>query len=517
MTAVEPEAHAKPKSWGLILAKNAFSAITGTVVVSLIGFMLTPFLVHQLGNQRFGIWTLIFSIITMTELADFGIGQGVQRYVAQYLARLEYGRVKDLANQGFTMVLLTMSVVSIPLFLLTLFLPVFFKIPESMVQEAQWAMGILILSMMLLVPLSVLCGVISGYQKYELINLNWIVYSLVRAGALVGCVFLPTPLIAMAAILLLLALGRVISLIHVIRKLCPEYVFGLSWPDAHFLSDVAAYGGRLFSISLLGRIIYTADNFLIGLFMAPIYITYYAVGAKWGEIFRMVLSGSIQVCFPAFSHLSAVQDHKSIQDILLNVSRAAMGFGILGASLLILFASPIMLLWMGEGYEPSITIVRWLGIVGVFTSLSFPFEHYLKAVGEVKPLFQATLFNCVMNITCSIFLIKSVGIYGTVWGTLAPLIPTTLILIIPTACKAAGISLTTLFRQLLIPLALPMMWAIGWGVWFHFYPPKLDTLLVTLPWVTLISIGYMALWMMLDPIPRRVLKAFKRNRTSNEA
>lgn len=514
MTAPQTQPSTQPVSWGWVLIKNAFSAITGTFVVSLIGFILTPFLVQQLGNNRFGLWTLVFSIVMVTELADFGISQGIQRFVAQHAAKNEYDDVTILTNQAFTTVLGIMVLASIPLMLIDMVLPVLFRVPPEFAQETQWTMGILILTMVVLIPLSVYIGGISGFQRYELVNANWIVYSVLRALALAGCVFFSFPLVAMATALLILALLRLASLVVIFRRLCPGYTFRLHKPNRDFFTRVASYGSRLFTISILGRIIYTSDPYLIGLFMGPVYITYYAIASKWSEVFRIMFSGSLQVCFPTFSHLDTLKDHGAIRDILLNGSRTAFGFGILCASLLILFAAPIVYLWVGPGYEASVPIIRWLGMVGIFTSFSFPFEHYLKAVGEVKPLFRAALFNCIFNVAATVFLLNTIGLIGAVWGTLAPLIPTTLLLIIPAACRVASIPLRLLFKQLLVPLALPIAWAFGWGVWFHYNPLTLTSLSATCLWVMAISGGYMLLWMMVDPIPRRIVRSIKRKQSS---
>ncbi len=496
-------------SSGLVLVKNAMSAMAGTIATALIGFFLTPFLIHQLGEERFGIWTLIFSIVTMTELADFGIGMSVQRFTAEYLAHQAVEKISNLTNQAFTLVAMFLVILSVPLFITDLLLPVAFKITPQLLTEAQWAMGILILSMIVMIPLSVLTGVIAGYQRYELTNLNWVGFSLLRAPALIICVFMPSPLVAMAAATALLAVLRLFSLIHLVKKLCPVYRFRLQWPNPEFIRQVVRYGGSLFSISVLGRLIYTSDAMLIGVMMNAAAITYYTIGAKWSDMLRMVLGGAIQVCFPAFSHLNSTKDEARIRDILINGSRAAMGLGILGAAMLILLAAPIIHFWLGPGYEQSIPIMRWMGMIGVFTSLAFPFEHYLKAIGKTRPLFLAVLFNFCINLPASIFLIRHVGIIGAVWGTLAPLVATTLFLVIPLACKNAGISLRDFFRQLAAPLFLPVCWVFFLATAFHFYPPPLHTFSLMAAWAAIIVCGYLCLWCMTDPIPRRLINRIK--------
>lgn len=481
------------------------SNIVGTTIVSLIGLFLTPLLIHQLGTERFGIWTLILSVVAYVELADFGVGLSVQRYVAQYISQANREKILTMTRQAFTMVAVTLVVLSIPLFLLNQFLPALFCIPSLLVTETQWSMTFLIASMIVMVPLSVLTGVISGSQRYDLLNLNWILFSALRSLTLIGCAFLPSPLVAMGITVLLLSFVRLASLTYMIKHLYPGFRLGFQWPDTPFVSQVATYGGHLFLLSLLGRLTFASAPLIIGLFLTPHAITLYTIGAKWGEILRVMLASAVQVCFPAFSHLSTQEDRQGIHKILFHGSRVAVGFGILGASLLILLAGSIIPLWVGPGFEEAIPLMKWLGMVGVFQSLGFPFEHYLRAIGQTRLLLRIMAFNSIISITASVFLIHQVGLIGVVWGGLAPLAASSLLLIIPRACRQAEISLNTFFKQLIMPLLLPIIWVCSLGVWFHLNPPAIRTFGGMMGWGLGIGVIYLTLWTVLDPIPRRTI------------
>src|SRR5215210_4950869 len=53
------------------------------------GFVLTPFVLHQLGASSYGLWVLAGSVVAYGSLLDLGISTAVVKYVAEYRARGE--------------------------------------------------------------------------------------------------------------------------------------------------------------------------------------------------------------------------------------------------------------------------------------------------------------------------------------------------------------------------------------------------------------------------------------------
>ena len=65
------------------LAINWFSLIAGLVVM----FFLSPFVVHSLGNNAYGIWVLLGSLVGYLGLLDLGVRAAVTRFIARFHAQ----------------------------------------------------------------------------------------------------------------------------------------------------------------------------------------------------------------------------------------------------------------------------------------------------------------------------------------------------------------------------------------------------------------------------------------------
>src|SRR5882762_7953282 len=60
--------------------KNVASSWAGLAVNVAVGFFLSPFILHHLGDEAFGLWVLIFSLTGYYGLFDFGIRSSLIRY-----------------------------------------------------------------------------------------------------------------------------------------------------------------------------------------------------------------------------------------------------------------------------------------------------------------------------------------------------------------------------------------------------------------------------------------------------
>src|SRR5229473_3123169 len=96
--------------------KNVASSWTGLAVNVAVGFFLSPFILHRLGDDAFGLWVLIFSLTGYYGLFDFGIRSSLIRYVSKFQATGDKDQLASIINTslfsysclGFFLLLITM-------------------------------------------------------------------------------------------------------------------------------------------------------------------------------------------------------------------------------------------------------------------------------------------------------------------------------------------------------------------------------------------------------------------------
>ena len=68
------------------ILRNVGSSWFALGVNVLVGIFLSPYILHRLGDDAFGLWILIFSVTGYYGLFDLGIRSSIVRYVAKYSA-----------------------------------------------------------------------------------------------------------------------------------------------------------------------------------------------------------------------------------------------------------------------------------------------------------------------------------------------------------------------------------------------------------------------------------------------
>src|SRR5438034_11420642 len=82
------------------ILKNVGSSWFALGVNVLVGIFLSPYILHRLGDEAFGIWVLIFSITGYYGLFDLGILFSIFCYVAKYAATEVLHQLNCLISTG---------------------------------------------------------------------------------------------------------------------------------------------------------------------------------------------------------------------------------------------------------------------------------------------------------------------------------------------------------------------------------------------------------------------------------
>src|SRR5437868_11889875 len=119
------------------ILKNVGSSWFALGVNVLVGIFLSPYILHRLGDEAFGLWVLIYSITGYYGLFDFGIRSSIVRYVSKYTALNDSEELNHIINTS----LITYSCVAALLLALTgvgtLYVDRLFHIPALFHATAQ--------------------------------------------------------------------------------------------------------------------------------------------------------------------------------------------------------------------------------------------------------------------------------------------------------------------------------------------------------------------------------------------
>jgi O-antigen/teichoic acid export membrane protein len=437
------------------ILKNVSSSWFSLGVNVVTGFILSPFIVHHLGDEAFGLWILIFSVTGYYGLFDLGIRSSIVRYVAKYSATGEHDELNRLVNTAmFSYSAIGAVAMSITL-VAAYFVNSIFKIEPEFVTTARWLLVMVGASVSLGFPLGVFSGILEGLQRFYVLNFTNIASTILRTVLIVVALQHGGGLLSVAFITVVLPLinqmvNATVAFRHLRLRINPQFVNRTS------LKLIAGYSGTTFLIIVGGRLRFKTDAMVIGTFVGASAITFFTIGSRLVDYSSEVVSSLAQIFIPMSSQSQAKGDLDGLRKILVVGNRACAFIIFPITAVLTLLGKSVIEAWMGAKYVsqsyPVLLVLLYPTTLMLAQSAS---GRTLWGMAKHRTWAFVVLAEGISNLILSIILVRYYGILGDAIGTAIPLACSMIFFLPQHLCNLLGIKLRTYLSQaFLLPLLL---------------------------------------------------------------
>lgn len=433
----------------------------------LVAFLLTPILVHLLGDGDYGLWVTVFSLTGYFGLFDQGIRPSLVRYVSRDHARGDHeGIARTLSSAlglngalGVLIVLLTLVAAAT----FTRFL----KIEPAQVESARTIILIAGASLALGFPLGVFGAALSGLQRYDIANAIGIGIALVRAFAFVGVLRAGGGLVGLAwASLAMNLLGHFLSWVFV-RRLLPQVRLGAALVTRTHLALIGSYSGFAFLGALANSIALQTDALVIAGFLGAAYVTPFAIAAGLVDNVRSLVFSATWVLSPTASELETHAEVDKLHAMVIAGAKYSVlvSWPVLWA--IIVFGPNLLTAWVGArfvepgpGFGPALMPPwdghRWASTSTLITLLAVPTLVSLPQSAAVAVLFGVSrhkgvvglsLLSALINLVLSLLWVKPLKLMGVALGTAVPLALVSGVLVAVYTCRTLELPLARYLRE----------------------------------------------------------------------
>jgi O-antigen/teichoic acid export membrane protein len=446
-------------------------------VVTLVGiaatYVLTPFVIHTLGTDGYGTWTLIASMTGFISLLAMGVPMACVRYVAQHVAEGDSRKVNEAIGSCAGLYLILGAAALLAGAALTGLFVAVYDLPPSAHAEARLAFGIMVVTVSASFIGFLPEGIMFAHHDFVLRNVIRIAGVLLRLSLTLG-------LLALDASLVLLALVQIVCLAFdigvswvIIRKRYGAVRISLS--DFH-LSMVR----RIFSFSLYvlllhagARLSFEADALVIGAFLGVGYIPYYAVANSLIVYLMDFIVAIAAVVSPMATKLGTEGKRDELRDIFLKWSKVALSLSIMAGLFLVVLGPRFIGWWIDPSFEgPSGQVLQILMLSSlVFLPVRGVGLPILMGLGKPRVPTLTFVGAGILNVGLSIALIPPLGLAGVALGTAIPNVLFAAV-VLAVACRELDIPLTTYVRYVVprpvlggLPVLALLLWfKLGLGV-----------------------------------------------------
>ena len=390
-------------------------------VLLAVTFLMTPFIVHSLGNRMYGVWTLIGTFIGYYGLLDFGLSSAASRYISQSLGRGDLEDMNHVANTAFSL----FSLVGLAALLLTLLAvavcPAFIHDPEEV---ALFRKIILLLGVATAVgfPVRVFGGVLNSYLRYDYLSGISIARTLLSNAAIYYYLSRGGGVMAVTVISFIFSLLQNAGTYAASKAQCPHVRIAGFRYDRAKVRAMFNYSWKTFVCQVGDLLRFRIDSLMIAGFLEVSLVTPYTVGVRLVDGFSQLVGSSIGTMMPVFSQYEGRGDYDAIRNALLKVTTlstllcAFVGFSI------IFYAKAFIFRWMGPGFDRSYYITVILCIASIIALPQSPGIQLLYGIS--KHNYYAVLNTCeaVLNVILSYVFLRYYGMYGVALGTMVEML-----------------------------------------------------------------------------------------------
>lgn len=365
-------------------------------------YLLTPFILSHVGKDAFGLWSLIFSLLSFFELLDFGFYTGVVKYVAQCKATDDQTRCNKILSTTLYVYILLASIGLTGLFVIGAFFNDFFSIPNDLQHTALVLLALLAArSIVICLPLAIFRGLLFGEQYIYIINLTstfmTALYAL-SAWYLLGEGYGIVTLGVLNLLSVIIEYGFYITISFYLVK---GLRISRSLADFSIFRELLSFTSMQFMANLSVMVVSQSAPMIVKYFFSLAAVSLYAIALRLSSyIFRFVRQMTV-VLTPIIAHQHATKNYDEIRRIMIQGTKYAL----VPATIFLIsgwiFSHELIVFWVGEDFAFSAVLLNIM-LITMWTSTTQTVSVDIIAMSEHQHLLGRNF-----AISISVFLISS--------------------------------------------------------------------------------------------------------------
>lgn len=392
------------------LIRNSAFNLGGQSIAVLAALICVPITFRLLGTERFGLLTLVWSMLSYAIVFDLGTGPAVARATAASIVSDDGRRIAAIVRAGMTIQIVIGVCAGLLVAVLAPTLLSLLKVPVVYRDDAQLALYALAVCLPVVLITQSMQAVLEGLERFDLIAyvrtpVAVATYAIPAIGAVAGW--------SLAHIMVLIAASRFVAVLvmnGMYRAALPPGQHGVM---KHELPALFKFGRWLAISGVLAQLLMYLDRFLLsgmhGLNAVAQYAAPYDATTK-----LLVIPGSIGVAmFPGLTKDAARERVDEAVTRSHAAGRLTMLLLLPAVLVLLILAGPILHLWLGPTIgAQGIAAFRFLLVATVFHAAAYPPIILLEALGRSDTIARYNVAELLVYLPVVLYAVWRYGVVG---------------------------------------------------------------------------------------------------------
>lgn len=322
---------------------------------AIVGFIYIPFLIYSLGQEEYGLFQLMGSILIYLGLFDGGLSNTVTRYYSKLIA------LKDEKGKENILFLSTIIYFLFTLLLIVVGIIFYFYLDEIFINSltstelvtAKKMYIVILITVVITISTAVFNSIITAHEKFVFLKSIAIIQTIVRP-IIVLAVF---TIEANAFILIIIQaginiLGIVFKILYSYNKLKVRIRFHF-W-DKALLKEMSGYSLLIFIGIVMDQIFWRSDQVILGIIDGTASVAIYSIASQIIMYYMTLSTATSGVFLPSITkRVVSNAPVDELTSIFIKVGR--LQYIILGVIVIgfLIFGKEFIIMWVGENFVES--------------------------------------------------------------------------------------------------------------------------------------------------------------------
>lgn len=439
------------------LVKKSVANFIGGVVPAIASLFTVPVIVARLGVVDYGVLTLVTAIVGYFALIDINVTAGSVKYLSEYHARGEQGRVNQVISFGgfiYFMIGL-LGGCGIFLFADTLVTSVF-NVPANLHGIARNTLQVAAFAFFFSQIQVYLLSIPQSLQRYDISGMVESVFGSLTSVSTLLVVLFGGGLVEIVLVRLGLSIINCGLLLNLIRKLLP--FARLAYPDKDTIHKLASFSAYSY-LSRIAAITYAnGDKLLLGAILDMRAVSLYSVPSLLVNRVAVPIYRLGTVIFPVSSALAANNQHDDLRRIYLVSTRYYIYLHASLCLLLSIFSRELLYYWAGPVFGAGAALVLVLiATATFFDSLTNLPSLVNDGLGKPRNTGVMALLRALFGLALCYVAIHSAGYIGAAWAELFTSVFFAIAFLVFVHERSIPITLREVYRESYHPTLLPLI------------------------------------------------------------
>lgn len=381
-----------------------------SLVVSL---LYTPVLLSYLGDEKYGLWATVLSIISWINYFDVGIGNGLRNLLPKYLIKEDYQSVKRAVSTSYIVLSGITSVFLIVLIVVSFILNWHTIFSTEIDMRLTMAISFVFICFNFVLSLgNTLLYTLQLSERVAIRNLSAQILNLLGVVVL-NLIFNPS-LVLVAIVFGLSQL--VVNLVNTFELMRKRSYFRPSFKfyDKTLFKSIFSVGLRFFVIQIMCLAMFTVDDLLITHFWGASANTPFSICNKLFNTLYSVFAAFTVPYWSGTTKAVSLGDYKWIIKSIKSILKVFLLFVIIYVIGVILF-KPVVRIWLRKDLAYQNGLIPLMCCFYILYSILNIECQFLNGMNSIKVQTILYVFSGVLNVPFSILLgvvfnLQSVGI-----------------------------------------------------------------------------------------------------------